>query len=138
MNLIKIYSFLLYMYQFLKIAIYVYCFDFIAINYSLFLNYLQPGSNLTRIIFSKVITSFIDKLSNILRIFVLCELSATLMCLICLFLPAIMFSFGWPNNKLVNFSSYFWALFSLLEILSPNTDYIWPLVKILFLPKSFY
>ena len=70
MNLIKIYSFLLYMYQFLKIAVYVYCFDFIAINYSLFLffsffffnfknslflNYLQPGSNFTRIIFSKVI-----------------------------------------------------------------------------------
>ena len=55
MNLIKIYSFQLYMHQFLKIVIYVYCFDFIAINYSLFLNYLQPGSNLTRIIFSKVI-----------------------------------------------------------------------------------
>lgn len=90
MNLIKIYSFLLYMYQFLKIAVYVYCFDFIAINYSLFLFFfltlrtpyfftynLGPTS---LELFSPRLSNYslIDKLSNILRIFVLHELSAAL------------------------------------------------------------
>lgn len=80
MNLIRIcfFYFTCTVSQILKIAVYIYCFDFIVTIYSIyFLTTCSRAPTSLDLFFSRLSDYlFTDKLSNILRIFVLQELSA--------------------------------------------------------------